>query len=380
MPTLKLLYIINVDWYFLLHWLDRAIAAKNAGYEVHIAMTITNKKNLRKLENLGFFVHDIPISRKSINPLKELKAIIAIYRLIRQQKPDIVHSVTIKPNIYAGTICRLNSTPCASAITGLGTTFSSGQEGVRSLAKQGIKQLYKISFGGKKSKVLFENADDLNVMVNGKIIKKEQAMHIHGAGVCTSHYHVTEAPDSPPVKILFAARLLKNKGLHALINATKKIKKDGHDIELLVAGIIDDDARGTIPTKQLEQWHTQNCIQWLGRVDDMFSLISSAHIVCLPTQYGEGVPRILIEGAACGRPLVATDVQGCREIIIHGESGLLVASGSENELSTALTKLIDEPKTRETMGRRGRQLVESQYSADIVIEKTLATYRQALTL
>ncbi|MDB4498015.1 glycosyltransferase family 4 protein [Gammaproteobacteria bacterium] len=380
MSTLKLLYIINVDWYFLLHWLDRAAAAKNAGYEVHIAMTITDKKTIGKLENLGFFVHDIPIRRKSINPLKELSSIIAIYRLISQKKPDIVHSVTIKPNIYAGTICRLKSIPCASAITGLGTTFSSRREGARKVAQQGIKKLYQVAFGGKRSLVLFENGDDLNIMVNGNVITKAQAIHIHGAGVCTSHYHVVEAPDAPPIKVLFAARLLKNKGLHTLVNAIKKLKQDGLDINLLVAGIIDDDALGTIPIKQLEQWDSQSYIQWLGQVDDMFPLISSAHIVCLPTQYGEGVPRILIEGAACGRPLVATDVPGCREIVIHGQSGLLVTPGSENELAAALTTLINEPKTRDAMGKRGRNLVEGQYSSEIVIEKTLAAYRQALSL
>jgi len=380
MSNIKLLYIINVDWYFLLHWTDRAIAAKNAGYEVHIAMTITDKKNVTALEDLGFYVHDILIVRHSINPLKELKAFLAINKLINKINPDIVHSATIKPNIYAGTTCRLNSTPCVSAITGLGTTFSNGKEAGTTLIWKIVKQLYKISFGGKKSKVIFENTDDLNTMVTAKTIKKDQAIHIHGAGVSTSHFHLTEPPASPPIKLLFAARLLKNKGLHPLVNVTKKLRLDGYDIQLLVAGIIDNEARDTISINQLEQWHEQKNIQWLGQIDDMFSLISSVHIICLPTRYGEGVPRILIEGAACGRPLVATDVQGCREIILHGESGFLVPPDSENELAMALIKLINDPKARESMGKKGRELVENLYSSDIVIEKTLSTYQHALTI
>jgi len=378
MTNRKLLYIINVDWYFVMHWLDRANAAKHAGYDVHIAMECSDHKHRQSLEKSGFHVHDIPLCRKSVNPVTELRTVLAIYRLIRQQKPDILHSVTIKPNIYAGVICRRCSIPSVASITGLGTTFSSGQQGLRAFAKRGIKRLYKMAFGGDKSKVLFENTDDLKTMIHSGIIKRKQAVQIYGAGVNTTLFNVSEEPKTHPIRVLFAARLLRNKGLHQLVAAVQQLRKEQLPVELLVAGIIDNDAHGTLPIKELEQWQQQQIIQWLGQVDDMAALINSVNIVCLPTQYGEGVPRILIEGAACGRALIATDVQGCREIILNGKNGLLVTPGNQNELTAALRRLINEPATRKAMGGQGRRLVENKYSASIVIEQTLETYQQSL--
>lgn len=375
--THKLMYIINVDWYFVLHWLDRAKAAQKAGYEVHIVMAPTKKGHQATLENLGLFVHEIPLGRKNLAPPRELRTIRAIHKVIQQQKPDIVHSVTIKPNIYAGMVCRLYSTKNIASITGLGTTLSSSNSGLLAISSHAIKYLYRIAFGGRLCHVLFENRDDLQLMVSSKIIKRAQATYIPGAGVDTTKYQTQVEPPSP-VKILFAARLLRNKGLFDLVEAVQHIKTHNSSVELLVAGIVDNDAHGTIPIVQLEKWQDEGLIRWLGQIDDMPDLIHGVHILCLPTQYGEGVPRILIEGAACGKPLVATNVQGCREIIIDGENGILVTPGNREELISALQRLIDDPETRAVMGKRGRKLVENQYSDEIVISKTLDIYKQCL--
>lgn len=378
MTSYKLLYIINVDWYFMLHWLDRANAAKKAGYEVHIVMGLSQECHRETLEKLDFIVHDIPLSRKNLNPPLELRTIRAIHRIILQQKPDLIHSVTIKPNIYAGILCRFHSIKNVASITGLGTTLSSDKGRVLAITSHGIKYLYRIAFGGRQCQVLFENRDDLELMVSSNIIKRQQCTYIPGAGVNTTLYRTRTEPP-PPVKILFAARLLKNKGLLDLVEAVQHIKAhNDSSVELLVAGIVDNDAHGTIPIPQLEKWQDQGLIRWLGQIDDMPNLIQNVHIICLPTQYGEGVPRILIEGAACGKPLVATNVQGCREIIIDGENGILVTPGNKEELISALQRLIGDPDTRAAMGHKGRKHVENQYSDQIVISKTLEIYKQCL--
>ena len=376
MRSIKLLYIINVDWYFMLHWLDRANAAKESGYDVHIAMAFTEERYRQSLENAGFALHQIPLSRKSINPLTELRSMLAINKVIKQLQPTLVHSVTIKPNIYAGIACQRYSIRAIASITGLGTTFSNSHYGLAAIAQYAIRKLYKKAFSGRQSSVLFENKDDLSSMVGSNVINKEQAIHIPGAGVDTTLYTVSPEPPSPPVRILFAARLLKNKGLSDLVEAIHRLSKEHESIELVVAGIIDNDARGKIPIKQLEQWQQQGLIQWLGQVDDMPALLNRVNIVCLPTRYGEGIPRILIEAAASGRVLIATDVPGCREIIIHKKNGLLVKPGDQNELINALRTLINEPATRKKMGYWGRQLIEQKYSTNIVIRKTLDIYKQ----
>lgn len=361
----------------MLHWLDRANAAKESGYDVHIAMAFTEERYRKALENAGFTLHEIPLSRKSINPLTELRSILAINKVIKQLQPALVHSVTIKPNIYAGIACQRHSIRVIASITGLGTTFSNSNYGLAAIAQYAIRKLYKKSFSGKQSSVLFENKDDLSSMVNSNIINKEQAIHIPGAGVDTIRYTVSSEPLSTPVRILFAARLLKNKGLSDLVEAVHQLSVEHESIELVVAGIIDNDARGTIPIKQLEKWQQQGLIQWIGQIDDMPALISSVNIVCLPTRYGEGIPRILIEAAASGRALIATDVPGCREIIVHKKNGLLVKPGDQHQLIDALRTLINEPATREKMGYFGRQLIEQKYSTTIVIRKTLDIYKQA---
>lgn len=373
-PPAKLLYIINVDWYFMLHWLDRAKAAKDSGYDVHIAMQHTDLKYCQRLKGLGFHTYKLPISRKSINILTELRTLAAINRLLKELKPEIIHSVTIKPNIYAGLCSRIRGIPIIASITGLGTTFSSKKYELARIVKYFIQNAYRLAFAHPKTKVLFENIDDLNQIVCGGFITRDQAVLIPGAGVNTNLYSPTPPLPSPPINVLFAARLLRNKGLYQLVDVISAIRSDGIDICLTVAGIIDNDALGTIPINQLESWHKQGFITWLGQVEDMPKLINDSHIICLPTLYGEGIPRILIEGASCGRPIVATDTQGCREIISNNENGLLVCPHSKPELKNALSALATSPNVRKEMGIRGRKVVEEKYCSNIVIRKTLMLY------
>lgn len=376
-----LLYIINVDWYFSLHWKDRAIAAQKEGYEVHIAMRCTNRKYQIELEKKGLHIHDIPLERKNTNPIKEIATISSILKTIRRIDPEIIHSATIKPNIYAGLICRLTGKPLIASVTGLGAIFSSGTtNSVKRIIQILTKKTYQLAFMHPKSKILFENRDDLTKMVTENLVSKSQAILIPGAGINTSLFTPKPFPPPSPIIILFASRLLYKKGLVELINATRVLRTNGVNVKLLVAGIIDNDTNGAIPLNKLKLWDNQQLITWLGQVDNMPEIISRSHIVCLPTSYGEGIPRILIEAASCGRPVIASDTPGCREIIKDRQNGLLIDLQSEESLVSGLKILAKDAGLQKKMGTYGRKLAMNTYSSEIVIRKTLTEYSNLLNI
>ncbi len=373
-PSLRLLYIINVDWYFNLHWIERAKSAVEAGYDVHVVLGATSRDNLDKIEAAGITIHEISLSRKSFNLIKELVTAANILHRIRKVKPDVVHTVTIKPNIYGGFFCRLLGIPFAASVTGLGTLFSPDRKGLSLFVQKVFTRVYRLVFGGESSVTFFENHEDLNYMVSGGMVKGEQAVKVAGAGVDVGLFAFAPEPVAPPINILFAARLLYEKGLSELVEAVSMLSEKGYDASLLVAGIVDQDAMGAIPVKVLEQWDARGLITWLGQISNMPELFARSHIVCLPTVYGEGIPRVLIEGASCGRALVATDVPGCREIVVDGVTGVLVKPGSVENLADALAKLINDDEYRRELGRNGRRLVEENYRSEIVVRSTLEIY------
>ncbi|WP_318511269.1 glycosyltransferase family 4 protein [Photobacterium leiognathi] len=370
----KVLFIINVDWYFNLHWLDRAVFLKEHNYDVHILMSKTDSKVFETLSQLGFTVKSITLHRKSINPFKDLLYVRELYRNIKNINPDIIHAITIKPNIYSGIINKLFfKRPIIYSITGLGAVFSSASFKFKFL-RLIIIFLYRfISF--KSSYFIFENETDMRLFVKYKVISNNGVV-IKGAGVNTDTYYFSELNYNS--NILFAARLLKDKGLEPLIKAVENLRSKGIKCQLNVAGIIDEDVSSAIPLKEIDNLDRKGIIKWLGTVTDMASLIHKNDIVCLPTSYGEGVPRILIESASCGRPIISTDVAGCNEIIIDGVNGYLVNVGDVNELTFKLESLLSNPKLMKEQGIQGRLLVQKEFSQNIVLTKTYQIYKKLL--
>ncbi|EKO3436012.1 glycosyltransferase family 4 protein [Vibrio fluvialis] len=371
----KLVFIINVDWYFRLHWIERALYFQQQGYEIHVATFFSDERILNELEKLNFICHDFELKRKSINVFSEIFVLVKMKKLIFSIDPSLIHCVTVKPNIYVGFLNRLFfNKPIIFSVTGLGAIFSSKNIKFK-IIKFLVKYMYRY-ISTTTSKFIFENNDDFLQLKNEKVLRHDNGVVIKGAGIDLTRFYVTPVPFNQTV--LFAARLLKDKGLFELIEARRLLMKEGVRFTLKVAGLIDNDVSSAISISEIEKFHQAGDIEWLGSVADMPSLIQSCDIVSLPTQYGEGVPRILIEAAACGRAIVATDVVGCREIVTPDCNGELVEPGNVTALARALLKLLNNKVLLSNYGEAGRLKVENEFSQEMVFEKTHAAYRELL--
>lgn len=377
MKNKKLLFVINVDWYFKLHWLPRAIAAKEAGFSIVVATHFTSPVIRTELRALGFKLIPLFINRKSLNPAIDFITCRCISKLIERENPDIVHSITVKPNVYAGLTCSKRKVAQVMSVTGLGLSFSS--EKLQSkISKKIITKLYKKAASNTQSHILFENQDDMALFFKLGIADKERLTVIDGAGVNLVEYSYQEESFDEIPSILFAARMLWDKGIKDLITAAAFLREKGLLFKLNVAGILDEQSSAAISEAQIQEWHKQGDINWLGEIKDMPQLISQSNIVCLPTAYGEGVPRVLIEAAAIGRPIVTTNVNGCRDIVLNNQSGFLVPPNNSKELAAALEKLLLNKEMRLKFGKQGRKLVEKKFCQKIVIKRTLDIYNKLL--
>lgn len=372
---MKILFIANVDWYFNLHWLNRSLAAKELFDEVHISFQITNPELTSNFESMGFIVHPIKLERKTLNPIKNILTLFQIKKLIEQLKPDYVHAITVKPNLLSGLICKKLKINQTMSITGLGRVFSN-----KSLKSKAAKlvtiKLYSLISKNNSNKITFENNDDLEVFSKYNIATTSRRYLINGAGVDTDEYKYSKPLFREEVtssfKILFAARMLYDKGLENIISAVDTLKE--LNITIDVAGILDLDSDNAISLNTILQWHEEKKINWLGSVEDVKPYIYDCDIVCLPTKYGEGVPRILIESASCGRPLITTGISGCRDIVINDYNGFTIPVDDSEALAKAIKKLLLSYPMRVSFGKNGRKLVEDLFSQKIVLEKTIKTY------
>lgn len=374
-----LLYVVNVDWYFALHWLARACAARDAGYAVHVATRCTDKKNFERWKNLGLIAHHIPFDKISTNPFKETVCLCKLKGLIRSLSPTLVHCVTVKPNLYGGLLGIHFGIPSIKSVTGLGAVFSNPGFKflvLRKLVLLGYRFIDRLGEGA----FIFENNEDHRFFKNRAVAVRQPAELIRGAGVCLDTFPFRKPIAKNGTTILFAGRLLKDKGLAILVDAVTRARQQGISLDLEVAGILDDNAVDTISPKILDTWHRRGLLRWLGEIRDMPELIAKSDVVALPTRYGEGVPRILLEAAATGRALIASDVAGCRDVVIDGVTGLLVPPDDVSALTTAIIELARNPVKRKKMGEAGAAMVSQRFSESLVVAETLNVYAKMLSL
>ena len=370
----KICYFINSDWYFDLHWLARALSAKHKGYEVHIITRISDEKYRRRFTELGFCCHSLPIKERSYNIFGFISALVSSILLLRRINPAIIHAVTIKPVLIGGLYARLFSVPFVANIVGLGRVFQPGNWFQRRL-KQGVCRCYSFIFSHARSRVIFEHQDDLLEFQRNVTFPVSHASVIDGCGVDVEQYTFSEEKNRGQPIVLFASRMLQKKGLSALVRARQQLAREGVHFTLRVAGIMVEEDPDAIPLSEITRWASAGDIEWLGTCNNMEVLLSSASIVALPTLYPEGVPRILIEGAAKGRACIAYNSGGCNSIVINNVNGFLVSRGDEDEFRRQLKVLIENKELRQQMGLQGRMLVLEKFSAAQVITKTLNIYQ-----
>ena len=368
----RLLYLVSDAGYFLAHRAALAKAARKAGWEVTVATAPDPRQ--AEIEALGFPVRQVPFNRHGMDPLAELKTLRAIRALYREAKPDLVHHVTLKAALLGGLAARLERVPArVHSITGLGHAFT--ESGLKWRLFQALVRRWVAFVTPGDARIVTEHATDLATIARDPAVKARGRV-ILGSGVDLDLFAEAPQPPRPPVRFLLASRLIEKKGIADYARAGAALRGKGLPVEFLLAGAPDESAPGAVSRARLEAWHANGDLIWLGARGDMPDLMASCHAIVLPSRYGEGVPRCLIEGAAVGRALIASDLPGCKEIVKDGESGIIVPQGDWQALARAAERLVLEPETCAAMGKAGRRHAETGFGDATVARATLAVYEE----
>jgi len=372
----KILFLVTEDWYFCSHRLPIARAARDAGCHVTVVTRVSHHGACIEAE--GFRLIPLEIRRRSKNPFRELSTVRDIAAIYRNEMPDLVHQVSLKPVIYGSIAARTAAVPAiVNALAGLGFVFTSERWQAK-IIRGMVKLAFRWLLDRPNSCVLLQNPDDQRVLVESGVARVENTRVIRGSGVDTGRFRPSKDPCDAPVVVTLVARMLRDKGVHEFVESVRVLKSQGVQLRAVLVGSPDPENPTSIPEAQLETWRTQGSVEWWGQCDDIPGVWRKSHIAVLPSSYGEGVPLSLIEAAASGRPIVTTDTPGCREIVRDGYNGILVPVRDAGALAAAMRKLIENRELRMSMGERGRRLAEEQFSQCIVVQKTLDLYTALL--
>jgi glycosyltransferase involved in cell wall biosynthesis len=364
----KLLFLVTEDWYFVSHRLPLAVAASQAGFDVSVATRV--KQHADIIRKAGVRLIPFEMSRRAGNPFRELIGLISLYRC---ERPDIVHHVALKPVLYGSISACLGGVPAqVDAVAGLGWLFIS-RSWLARLVSPAIRWLLARLLSAPRCRVIVQNPDDSELLRKAGVPESNLRM-IRGAGVDIVAF--SPGADSPePLCVMMATRILWDKGVGEFVEAARSLKQSGSKVRFVLVGDPDEDNPASVPEATLQAWKKENVVEWLGHCDDMAAMLNTAHVVCLPS-YREGLPKVLIEAAACGKPIVTTDVPGCREVVCDGDNGFLVPVRDSKSLSEALSRLIENPKLRTQMGKRSREIALKEFSSERVIDQTLNIYKE----
>jgi len=373
-PPPRVIYLVTEDWYFISHRLPMARAARNAGFEVHVATRVD--RHGAAIEAEGFHLHPVSWRRGSLDPRDLVRVVREVRKLYRGVKPDLAHHVALPATVVGSLAATGLPIVCLNAVTGLGTMFVDDRAKVR-VARPFVRLALRGLLNRPRATVLVQNLDDRATIerlgVNGARIAV-----IAGSGVDTDAMVPLPEP-AEPVTLAFVGRLVESKGIRTLLAAHERLGQRGRDIRLLIAGLPDPANPTSIPPQEIEAWSRRPKVKVLGFVEDIRSLWVSAHIAVLPS-HREGLPLSLLEAAACGRPLVATNVPGCREIACPGVNALLVPLDDPQALADAIDRLALDPQLRRTFGKAGRELVELKFSSRRIGRDVVTLYRRLLGL
>ncbi|MCC5940164.1 MAG: glycosyltransferase family 4 protein [Balneolaceae bacterium] len=370
----KLLIVVNVDWFFLSHRLPIALAAKNAGFDVVVAAADTGQAE--KIRSYGLNFIDQPELESNRSILFEMKMVSKLRELYDEQKPDLVHHVTIRPVLYGSLAARLAGVPAVvNALSGLGYLYTHNTLKNR-LLRLIIYRLYKIGFNHPNLKLILQNRDDLNLFVEKNLIPKDKIKLIKGVGVDISKFRPSSTHNNK-VKVALIGRMLWDKGVEEFINAGEELHTKGLDFEFHLFGEPYEKNPMSIPNDQLAKWGKIEWLTYHGHVDDISAILEEIDIVCLPS-YREGMPKALLEAAASGKPIVTTDVPGCREVVDDGINGYLVPSRNSIILAEKIEHLIENEEVRNKFGKASRKKAETEFALEIINTQMLSLYDELM--
>jgi glycosyltransferase involved in cell wall biosynthesis len=369
---LRLLYVVTEDWYFLSHRLPMAQAARDAGFEVHVATRVTEGAAAIKAE--GFALHPVPFARGQISLPGTIATIRALRRVHRSISPDIAHHVSLQASVLGSMAALGNPAACINALTGMGFAFTSNTPKTR-LLRLVLGGLLRGLFNRRRQTVLVQNPDDRASLSALGIDQKHIAL-IPGSGVDVDALRPMPEPQGP-ITAAFVGRLLADKGIRTLVEAHRLLRQRGAPIELLIAGTPDPANPASLSTGEAEALNGEPGITWLGHVKDISGLWARSHIAVLPSRR-EGLPKSLLEAAACGRPMIASDVPGCREVARHGETGLLFQVDDADALAQSLETLAGSRELRMRYGEAARRLAVDRFSAAAIGLQTVDLYLRVM--
>lgn len=373
---MRLLIIVNVDWFFCSHRLPVAIGALRSGYEVHIATTFTSSSCRELLSGYGFYLHDLTIDRSGKSSTSFLKNFLQIYGIFQTLKPDIVHLVTIQPVLLGGLAARAARVRrVVFAISGLGHVFLASSP-LAKIRRFLVERLYQYALSVKRRAVVFQNPEDQSSLSRLCSLSAQESHLIPGSGVDLSVFSCRPFSEAQPV-VLMASRLLATKGVREFVEAASALKKRGFGAQFQLVGDPDFSNPAAISLDELNGWRDQGFVELLGDRNDLNELMARAHIVCLPS-YREGLPKVLCEAAACGRAVVTTDEPGCRDAIENGVTGLLVPSRDSLALANAIEHLLLNPELIRSMGLAGRKRAERLFDINAIVDQHLGIYANLL--
>lgn len=375
---MKLILFANTDWYLYNFRRSLALALRDAGHE--LLLISPPGPYGEKLRALGLRWEPLPMDRRSLNPLREAALLWHLGRLFRRETPDLVHGFTIKCAVYGSLAARVSGVPArVNAVAGMGYVFTSTDAKAR-LLRPLVRGLLKLALGGRGARLILQNPDDVALFEQARLVDAEQVRLIPGSGVDCSRFAASiSARESfgRRQRVLLPARLLWDKGIAEFIAAIRRLRREGRDVEFLLAGDPDPGNPAAVSETSLHGWVEEGLVHWLGHVDDMPALFASVDMVVLPS-YREGLPKGLIEAAACALPLVTTDVAGCREVVTDGIDGLLVPARDADSLAIAIARLLDDPVLARKLGEAARTKALAMFDERIVIARTRAVYDELL--
>ncbi len=383
----RLLIVVIDAPFFVTHRLPLAVAAKKDGFNVHVTAPIDpasprgDEAARATIEAQGLTFHTLPLKRSSLNPLKELRVVWAIRRLIKSFRPHVLHCVGTKPVIYGGLLTRLFGGPTpVFAVTGLGTVFM-GRGKRHRLRQRLMRAGFLNAFRAPHCQIIFQNPEDEEVFFDSGVLKDGHYHMLGGVGADLEKFHPRlraerKAPDHT-LTIMLAARLIEAKGVRLFVEAARRLKTKHPELRFVLLGHSDPESPTDIGREEIESWQRDGIVDWRGHVDDMPTAMAEADIFCLPSHYREGVPKVLLEAAAMGLPVVTTDMPGCRDVVTHEETGLVVPPRDEGALTQALERLISDAPFRERASSAARLRAEQEFSEAHFVAKSLEIYRQA---
>lgn len=370
----RLLYLITEDWYFWSHRLDLARAARDAGFDVTIATRVTDHG--KQIQEEGFHLIPISLFRRNRNPLRELSAIAELVGIYRCVRPHLVHHVAMKPILYGSLAAWVAQVPATlNAFAGLGYLFTNSERqrgGLHWLMTAALRS----AIGRSGSTVLFQNEADRDELVQTGIVRRSHTRVIAGSGIDVTAFSVKPSPQGTPLVVL-PSRMLWDKGVGEFVQAARILKGKGVDARFVLVGRCDEDNPADIGWEQLSRWVGEGTIEWWGHRNDMSAVYEGATLVVLPS-YREGLPKVLLEAAACGKAIIATDVPGCRDIVQDEVNGVLVPPRDSSILAMSIANLLLDPHARETMGVRSREMAVAKWAGPKISEQVLSLYHELL--